>query len=165
MGRHAIINKEIPLEEIRKEKARVKTEWSYFEKLTFIEDLYADEEVKYAVEKRGKTAQCGYNWLAAWNEFGFEGLKRKPGSKGKSKLTDDEFKKLKDLIIENDLTSNRQVKKLIEDEFNVTYSERHISRIMSKLGFGYAKPYVIPAKSPEDAAEQLKKTLKKQMFH
>ena len=33
---------------------------------------------------------------------------------------------------------------------------------MNKLNFGYAKPYVIPAKSPEDAEEQLKKTSKKQ---
>lgn len=65
------------------------------------------------------------------------------------------------MIKEKKLTNTRQVKKLIEDEFNVTYSERHISRIMDKLGFGYAKPYVIPAKSPEDADEQLKKNIKK----
>lgn len=24
-----------------------------------------------------KTAQTGYNWIKAWNELGFEGLKRK----------------------------------------------------------------------------------------
>jgi len=51
---------------------------------------------------------------------------------------------------------------LIQEEFGETYSERQISRIMNKLNFGYAKPYVIPAKSPENADEQLKKTSKKQ---
>ena len=66
------------------------------------------------------------------------------------------------LIKEQNLTGIRQIKKLIQDEFGVTYSERQISRIMNKLNFGYAKPYVIPAKSPEDAEEQLKKTSKKQ---
>lgn len=30
---------------------------------------------------------------------------------------------------------------------------------MDKLNFGYAKPYVIPAKSPEDADEPLKKNI------
>ena len=165
MGRNILLNKEIPLSEIRKEKAKIKSEWSYFEKLTFIEDVYAGEHVNYAIEKRGKSAQTGYNWVNAWNESGFEGLKRKPGSSGKSKLTEDEFIELKKLIKERNLTGNRQIKKLIQDEYGVTYSERQISRIMDKLNFGYAKPYVIPAKSPEDADEQLKKTLTKQKSH
>ena len=84
-------------------------------------------------------------------------MKRKPGSSGKLKLTENELKKLKKLIKEKNLTDNSQIKKLIQDEFDVTYSERNISRIMDKLNIGYAKPYVIPAKSPEDADEQLKK--------
>ena len=162
MGRNVLINKDITISEIRREKAKIKSEWSYFEKLTFIEDIYAGENVNYAIEKRGKTAQTGYNWVNAWNESGFEGLKRKSGSRGKSKLSEEELINLKKLIKKHDLTGIRQIKKLIQDEFGVTYSERQISRIMNKLNFGYAKPYVIPAKSPEDAEEQLKKTSKKQ---
>ena len=162
MGRNVLINKDITISEIRREKAKIKSEWSYFEKLTFIEDIYAGENVNYAIEKRGKTAQTGYNWVNAWNEFGFEGLKRKSGSRGKSKLSEEELINLKKLIKKHNLTGIRQIKKLIHDEFGVTYSERQISRIMNKLNFGYAKPYVIPAKSPDDAEEQLKKTSKKQ---
>lgn len=162
MGRNVLINKDITISEIRREKAKIKSEWSYFEKLTFIEDIYAGENVNYAIEKRGKTAQTGYNWVNAWNESGFEGLKRKSGSRGKSKLSEEELINLKKLIKKHNLTGICQIKKLIQDEFDVTYSERQISRIMNKLNFGYAKPYVIPAKSPEDAEEQLKKTSKKQ---
>ena len=158
MGRNILINKDIPLSQIRSEKAKIKSEWAYFEKLTFIEDVYSGENVNYAIEKRGKSAQTGYNWVKAWNESGFEGLKRKPGSSGKSKLTENQFKELKKLIKELNLTGTRQIKKLIYDKYGVIYSERQISRIMEKLNFGYAKPYVIPAKSPEDADEQLKKT-------
>ena len=161
MGRNVLINKDISLNEIRREKAKIKSEWAYFEKLTFIEDVYAGENVNYAIEKRGKTAQTGYNWVNAWNESGFEGLKRRSGSRGKSKLSENDLIMLKKLIKEQNLTGIRQIKKLIYDEFGVTYSERQISRIMDKLNFGYAKPYVIPAKSPEDAEEQLKKTSKK----
>lgn len=162
MGRNVLINKDISLSEIRREKAKIKSEWAYFEKLTLIEDIYAGENVNYAIEKRGKTAQTGYNWVNAWNDSGFEGLKRKPGSSGKSKLSENDLIKLKRLIKEQNLTGIRQIKKLIQDEFGETYSERQISRIMNKLNFSYAKPYVIPAKSPEDADEQLKKTSKKQ---
>ena len=36
---------------------------------------------------------------------------------------------------------------------------------MDNLNFGYAKPYVIPAKSPDDADEQLKKTSMKTKLH
>lgn len=162
MGRNVLINKDISLSEIRREKAKIKNEWAYFEKLTFIEDIYAGENVNYAIEKRGKTAQTGYNWVNAWNESGFEGLKRKPGSSGKSKLSENDLIRLKKLIKEQNLTGIRQIKKLIHDEFGETYSERQISRIMNKLNFGYAKPYVIPAKSPEDAEEQLKKNIEKE---
>jgi len=95
MGRNVLINKDISISEIRREKAKIKSEWAYFEKLTFIEDIYAGENVNYAIEKRGKTAQTGYNWVNAWNESGFEGLKRKPGSSGKSKLSENDLIKLK----------------------------------------------------------------------
>lgn len=160
MGRNININKEIPLSAIRREKAKIKNKWAYFEKLTFIEDVYAGEHVNYAIQKRGKTAQTGYNWVKLWNEHGFEGLKRKPGSGATPKLTEEQFKELKISIKENKLKGNRQIKKLIKDDYNVTYSDRHISRIMDQLNFGYAKPYVIPAKSPKDAEEQLKKSIK-----
>ena len=66
-------------------------------------------------------------------------MKRKPGSRGKSKLSDDDLIKLKKLIKEQNLTGIRQIKKLIHDEFDVTYSERQISRIMNKLNFGLCK--------------------------
>ena len=165
MGRNILINKEIPLDEIRREKQEIKKEWAYFEKLTFIEDVYAGEQVNYAIEKRGKTAQTGYNWVKSWNKYGFEGLKRKPGSGAPSKLTEEQLKELKILIKERNLKGNRQIKKLIKDEFDVTYSERQVSRIMDNLNFGYAKPYVIPAKSPDNADEQLKKTSMKTKLH
>ena len=31
MGRNVLINKDVTLSEIRREKAKIKTEWSYFE--------------------------------------------------------------------------------------------------------------------------------------
>lgn len=161
MGRNAIVNKEIPLSKIRERKSEIRAEWQLYEQLTFIEDIYHGENVNYAIKKRGKTTQTGHNWLKKWNEGGFEGLERKKGSGKHSKLTDEEFIKLRQMIIERELTSNRQIRQLIKDEFGVEYTERHVSRIMDKLNFGYGKPYRIPAKAPDNASELLKKTSKK----
>lgn len=158
MGRKIFINKETSIKKIRKEKRKIKDNWELYEKLTFIEDLYHEETVKYAIEKRGRSTQTGHNWLKRWNEEGIEGLKRKEGSGKKAKLNDNDLIKLRKLILENNLTSKRQIRELIRTEFDVTYSLRHIGRIMEKLEFGYGKPYIIPAKSPNDASEQLKKT-------
>ena len=72
-----------------------------------------------------------------------------------------QFEKLKENIINKQLTSVREVKHEIIEEFGVVYSDRQIRRIMKSLGFGYGKPYIIPAEAPEDASEQLKKTPKK----
>ena len=160
MGRNAIVNKEIPLSKIKERKSEIRSEWQLYEQLTFIEDIYAGETVKYAIEKRGKTIPTGHAWLKAWNEEGFDGLLRKEGSGRKTKLTEDQFKKLKENIINKELTSVREVKHEIIEEFGVVYSDRQIRRIMKNLGFGYGKPYIIPAEAPEDASEQLKKTPK-----
>ena len=161
MSRNAYINKEIPLSKIHEVKADLKRYVEFYEKITFIEDIYAGETVKYAIEKRGKTIPTGHAWLKAWNEEGFDGLLRKEGSGRKTKLSEKQFEKLKENIINKQLTSVREVKHEIIEEFGVVYSDRQIRRIMKSLGFGYGKPYIIPAEAPEDASVQLKKTPKK----
>ena len=87
-----------------------------------------------------------------------EALKRKKGSKGQSKLTDEQFLILDKAIQENNLKTVKEVKHIIETLFGVKYSLRSIERIMKKLDYTYTKPYKIYAKMPKDAEEQLKKT-------
>lgn len=163
MSRTAYVNKKIPLSKIHEVKADLKRYIEFYEKIVFIEDMYAGETVKYAIEKRGKTIPTGHAWLNAWNEEGFDGLLRKEGSGRKTKLTENQFQQLKENIINKELTSVREVKHEILKEFDVIYSDRQIRRIMKQLGFGYGKPYIIPAEAPKDAVEQLKKTQKKQI--
>ena len=87
-----------------------------------------------------------------------EALKRKKGSKGQSKLTDEQFIILDKAIQEQDLKTAKEVKHLIEILFGIDYSTRSIERIMKKLGYTYTKPYKIYAKMPKNTEEQLKKT-------
>ena len=59
MSRNTHINKEIPLSKIYEVKADLKQYPEFYEKITFIEDIYVGETVKYAiknVEKQFKQA-------------------------------------------------------------------------------------------------------------
>lgn len=66
MGRNAYINKEIPLSKIHEVKADLKRYIEFYEKITFIEDIYAGEIVKYAIKKGAhngfrRTERKGFN--------------------------------------------------------------------------------------------------------
>ena len=76
MSRQAYIRKDISITEIRNVKRDLQKFVDLYDKITFIEDLYSGETVKYSIEKRGKTPQTGYKWLKSWNEFGIDGLFR-----------------------------------------------------------------------------------------
>lgn len=134
MGRQANINKDIPISEIRKVKRDLQKFVDLYEKVSFIEELYQDTTVKDAIEKYGKTPQTGYKWLKAWNSDGFDGFFRKEGSGRHAKLSDYQFKILRDRIIEKELSSISEIKKEIQNEFGITYSERHLRRILFELG-------------------------------
>ena len=77
MARQVNINKDVPISEIRKVKRDLQKFVDLYEKVTFIEEIYCNNSVKSAMEKRGKTAQTGYKWVKDWNEKGFDGLFRK----------------------------------------------------------------------------------------
>ena len=59
MSRQAYVNKDIPITQIRRVKRDLQKFVELYEKVTFIEELYCDETVKSAMERRGKTPQTG----------------------------------------------------------------------------------------------------------
>ena len=160
MGRKAFVDKTISKTTIREIKREYRQYIEAYDRLTFIEDLYDEKTVKEASKINNITVQTGHNWLKEWNEAGLDSLFRKKGSGRKPKLNAEQKEKLKGNILEKDLTSVRQIKHELKEEFDVEYSERHIRRLMKELSFGYGKPYIIPLEAPEDAEEQLKKTHK-----
>ena len=86
-----------------------------------------------------------------------EELKRKEGSKGQSKLSDEQFIILDEIIQKENLQTAKEVQDKIKKEFNIEYSIRQIERIMKKLDYSYTKPYKIYSKMPDDAEEHFKK--------
>ncbi|MEE1336421.1 helix-turn-helix domain-containing protein [Methanobrevibacter sp.] len=134
MSRQAYVNKDISITEIRRVKRDLQKFVDLYEKVTFIEELYCDETVKSAMERRGKTPQTGYKWLKTWNDKGFDGLFRKEGSGRISKLSDYQIEILKTNITVKGLSSVSEIKNEIKSEFGVTYSERHLRRLIFDLG-------------------------------
>jgi transposase len=127
-------------------------------KLFFIRFLYNGETVEKACELQEISLSTGHRWLDRWNESGYEGLLPKYGNCGrKSKLTDDQFKKLDEIMVNESFLSSRKVHEIIKEEFNIDYSMSVIPKIVKKLGYSYKKGYIIYSKMPEDAEIELKK--------
>lgn len=99
-------------------------------------------------------------WVNDYDNHGIEGLLPDYSKCGtKSKLTDEQFLELKNTITDpNESYTIKDVKKLIELEFEVTYSYKQVWEIVRKrLGLTYRKPFIIYNESPEDADDLLLK--------
>ena len=127
-------------------------------KLIFIRFLYNKRTVEEACELMCVSLSTGHRWLDEWNEGGYKGLypKYKNGGR-KAKLTDEQFKKLDEIMINESFLSTRKVHEIIKEEFNVDYSMSRIPVIVHKLGYSYKKGYIIYSKMPVDAEIILKK--------
>ena len=134
-----------------------------YRRLLFINMLYKDYSIKEASEILGINSATGGRWLNSYNDKGFEGLFSNYSNCGrKSELTEEEMEKLNQYILDSeDNLTLKMIRKWINDEFNVLYSEKQVWVIVrQKLGFNYGKPFIKYSKKPKDAEKQLKKTQK-----
>lgn len=100
------------------------------------------------------------NWVKAYDEKGIDGLIPDYSNCGtKSKLTDEQLLELKNTLTDpNESYTLKDAKKLIEIEFEVTYSDKQVWEIVrKKLGLNYRKPFIIYNEAPEDANDILLK--------
>lgn len=144
--------------DVQSEIKELENDTKVLKKLYVILDVIYDIPIKDIAKKHGISQGTVYNWIRQWNTGGLEGLKRKEGSKGQSKLTETQFIILDKIILDMKLKTAKEVRHVIQSVFGVTYSIRHIERIMKKLGYSYTKPYNVYSKMPKDAKEQIKKT-------
>jgi len=146
--------KHIPMDELKKLIRKEKDKY-LFERLLFIRQLYRGDSVIQACDTLCISEQTGYNWLQQWNEKGYEGLKPEFGGGAPPKLTDQEKEQVKEKLKEKGNWMASEVKALIRKEFHVSYSDRHVSRILRGFGMHYAKPYPHDYRRPENAEEIL----------
>lgn len=100
------------------------------------------------------------NWVKAYDEQGIDGLIPDYSKCGtKSKLTDEQLLELKNTPTDpNERYTLKDVKKLIEMEFEVTYSDKQVWEIVrKKLGLNYRKPFIIYNETQDDTDDILLK--------
>ncbi|MEG3224753.1 MAG: IS630 family transposase [Methanobacteriales archaeon Met13] len=134
------VKKHLSVEELDQKIRGLKQDVRVLKKLLFIKNLYQDESVEKSANLVGATKATGYNWLRAWNKDGYNSLHPKPKSGRRSRLSDEDKKKLESMLREKDSWITREVQDLVKREFGVEYSSWQIRRIIKSFGMKYAKP-------------------------
>jgi len=131
----------------------------FAERLIFIRNLYAGENVETAIEKLGRCRATGYWWQQRWNQDGLEGLKPTFGGGRPAKLSIKEREELKQKLQTRSYWTAKEARQLIKNEFGHNYHPVSVSRILHSLGMRYGKPYPRDYRRPDDAEAKLKLTL------
>jgi len=153
--KRVILEKHVSLEELRLLIQREQDKRVY-ERLLFIHQLYIHEDVYEACERMCIVPQTGYNWLKAWNQGGYDGLKPSFGGGRPPKITPGQLEELREELGVKDHWLTGEVVALIAQRFNVRYSQRQVARILRKLGMQCSKPYPVDRRRLENAEEILR---------
>jgi transposase len=128
-------------------------------RLTCIKNLYAGDTLKEAAWRVGVDTSAVSRWTDDWNDHGVDGLRPSFGGGRPPKLSDQQRARLKRVLKEYQPWTTTEIKLLIEEAFDVSYSERHISRLLRKFGMNYAIPRPESPDRPDDADEMLDERL------
>jgi len=110
------------------------------------------------------------NWVHRFEEFGIEGLKDKPRSGRKPRLTDANLEELSNVLQNNrpdefgynTATWNGPIlKEYIEKHYHILYKKAQIYNLLKQLGFTYQKGKAQYPEADEQKRIAFKETLKK----
>lgn len=98
-------------------------------------------------------------WKGRFEREGLDGLKTKPRMGKPKKLSKDARRKIEGRLEENPYGwTVREVRELIREEGGVTYSKRHVIRLMHKWGFERIRPRERHISADEEEREAFLKT-------
>jgi transposase len=121
-------------------------------KLLCLNAIYNGMRVTDAADTFKIPRRTIYDWYHYWNESGYDGLVPTKQSGRPSKLTPREFEELKQILIEKQIFTTKDVKILIQEMFGVNYCFDHVARILrEKFKFHHKKPYILSSKRPAEA--------------
>jgi putative transposase len=142
---------------VKKEIKKRKVNALILDRLIFIRKMFELDDVQLASKSVGIGSSTGYEWLKRWNKEGLNGLVPKYDGGKPPKLSEEDYKKLDEILKKTPNLTTDIVSDILKSEFEVEFSDRHISRILKKLNYTYTKPLMIYSKMPDDAEDQLKK--------
>jgi len=100
-------------------------------------------------EALGVTPGAVSQWFKAAREHGVRALVSNPGRRGpRPRLSEEELQKLGECLsrgaeaydFRGEVWTRARVGTVIEEEFGVKYSERHVGRLLAKIGWTRQKP-------------------------
>jgi putative transposase len=145
------------LSEVKQEIKKRNIDAVVMQRLIFIKTMFETNNVPKSSQVVDIAPSTGYEWLKRWNKEGIDGLTPKYDGGKPPKLSKEDYKILDKLFKNVPNLTTDLAHEIIEINFNVDVSERHIQRILKKLNYTYTKPYMIYAKMPDDTEDQLKK--------
>ena len=137
------------------DEAQSNEETRVVRRLCLIKNLYAGDSITEAASRVGVTQPTASRWTDRWNKQGIDGLRPDFGDGRPPKLSEREQDQLAEVLKRHQPLTTEHVHRLIEDGFDVSYSQRHVSRLLKKLGMRYAIPRPESPDRPDDAEEIL----------
>ncbi|PSQ55222.1 hypothetical protein BRD22_10075 [Halobacteriales archaeon SW_8_68_21] len=128
-------------------------------RLCLIKNIYLGDTLTEAATRVGVTTPTASRWVDRWNNDAVDGLRPDSGSGRPPKLDEHQRDRLQEVLKQHQPLTTHQVQQLIEDGFDVSYSQRHTSRLLKNLGLNYAIPRPESPDRPDDAEEQLEERL------
>lgn len=144
-------------EELLKRIKSLEKDTRVLQRLYFVKHRYEGASVAESAKLVGTSKPVAYQWQERWNKDGYDGLIPRFAGGCPSKLLDEQKEELEEILHQRDDWSTKEVKELIFNRFNVTYTGKQILEILKKFGMHHAKPYSHDYRRPEDAENRLKK--------
>lgn len=121
-------------------------------RLCFIRNLYEGDSITEAADRVGVAQPTGTRWVEAWNADGVAGLEPQFGGGRPPKLSEEERDQFEALLEKHQPLTTSQVRRLLEEGFDVSYSQRHVSRLLNNRGLTHTISRDHPGQ-PADADE------------
>jgi len=141
------------------DEAQSNEETRLVRRLCLIKNLYAGDSITEAASRVGVTQPTASRWTDRWNEHGVDGLRPNFGGGRPPKLSEREQDQLAEVLERHRPLTTKQIHGLIEEGFDVSYSQRHVPRLLKKLELRDAVPRPGPPERSDDAEEQLQQRL------
>ena len=106
-------------------------------RLVFVKNLYRGDTITEAASRVGKSRATGSRWANRWNDGGLDALAPDFGGGRPPKLDEEEREKLLERLHAGQPWHPRDVRRLLEEEFDVEYHPSYMSEFLRSLGVRY----------------------------
>ena len=122
-------------------------------RIGFVKNLYRGDTISEAADREGRSPATGTRWADDWNDGGFDELMPNFGGGRPPKLDEEEREKLVELLREGQPWTSREIRNLLNEEFDVEYHPNYLGTFLRNLGLSSTKSRPRRSGSSEKSAE------------